>query len=302
MLSRLFGLGQAAQKRFGHRPIAKADVERMRWTDGGAFVMPRQNPGIRVEPEFVTTEEEASLVSEMEAASASHGYDYQGDQRVHALGLDGGIESTMDRMVNNTRVTGRPEQPYVDGIATAPPWGYGDEFDESAVPPSMLSLAARIASCGHYDVGPLRDITINGRSDAFFQLDPHLDPEADGPDVFILSMLSSCVHTFTPPDHILKHLNGVRRPLDGNEIGLRSWTSRDIDVLGQPRSLLHFTGAARYEWKHAIRAGVQVDQPGEGTVVCDWWGVNDYLLKRSLRRWSVVMAFGPPARDPARAP
>jgi hypothetical protein len=293
MLSRLFG----AAKRVGHRPIAKADVERMRWTEGGAFVMPRQNPGIRVEPDFVTAEEEASLVCEMESASASHGYQYDGDQRVHTLGRDGGIESTMARVVNNTRVTGRLERPYADGTATPPSWGYGDAFDRSAVPPTMLSLAERIVSCGHYDVGPLRDITINGRSNSFFQLDPHVDPAADGMDVFILSALSSCVLTFSPPDEVLARLGGERRPRDGNEIGLKSWTSRDIDVLVQPRTLLHFTGAARFEWQHAIRAGVQVDQPGQPPLVCDWWGANDYLLRRNERRWSIVMAFGASANQ-----
>ena len=38
----------------------------------------------------------------------------------------------------------------------------------------------------------------------------------------------------------------------------------DIDVLVQPRSLVHFTGAARHTWMHAIRAGVQVDGAGPG--------------------------------------
>ena len=51
---------------------------------------------------------------------------------------------------------------------------------------------------------------------------------------------------------------------DPREIGLRSWSTRDVDVLVQPRSLVHFTGAARSSWMHAIRSGVVVDGAGPG--------------------------------------
>lgn len=91
-------------------------------------------------------------------------------------------------------------------------------------------------------------------------------------------------------------------------MGLRSWSDADIDVLVQPRTLLHFTGAARDGWSHAIRAGVAVDvmapaAPAGGDAataasaaaapaVCDWWGATDYLLRREPHRLSLVLAFG----------
>jgi hypothetical protein len=192
MLMRLFKGFQPAARRVGHRPIGRLDAERLRWTGDGSFVMPRANPGIRVEPEFVSEAEVAALAREVEAKALRHGYGYVGDNKVHTLGLDGKLER-FGGVVNNTRVTGRLEKPYEDGAAEPPPWGYGDAFDMAEVPPSIRQLADRIATCGDYELGPLRDVTINGRRNSFFQLDPHIDPADDGPDVFILSMGSSVV-------------------------------------------------------------------------------------------------------------
>ena len=295
MLSRLFGRKAPRLEQLAHRRILKQDVERMRWTGDGGFVMPKDNPGIRVEPNFVSAAEAKALVKEAEAAAAAHGYEYAGDDRVHTMSAhDGEIKSTSSGVVNNIRVTGRMEKPYEEGVASPPPWSYGDAFDRAELPSSMEMLADRISTSGAFHVGELRDITINGRAKSFFQLDPHVDPAEDGPDVFILSLLSSAVLTFTPPDDVLARLQGKRHQL-GPEVGLKSWTTHDIDVLVQPGTLLHFSRAARYDWKHAIRAGLQVEAPNEPPFVCDWWGKNDYLLRRNEQRWSVVMAFGSPA-------
>ena len=46
------------------------------------------------------------------------------------------------------------------------------------------------------------------------QLDPHLDPAADGPDVFILGLGSSAVLTFTPPDAVLASMGEPPRRRD----------------------------------------------------------------------------------------
>ena len=117
---------------------------------------------------------------------------------------------------------------------------------------------------------------------------------SDGPDVFILGLESSVVLTFTPTDDVLAELGEPPRRRDPHDVGRQSWSGRDVDVLFQPRSLVHFTGAARSTWMHAIRAGVQVDGvgPGGGPATCDWWGQNEYLLRRAPRRLSLVLAFG----------
>lgn len=193
------------------------------------------------------------------------------------------------------RVTGRPERP--DLPHTVPPWGYGDHFDASALPPALAALAQKVADCGHFRVGRPRDVTINIRDNSFFQLDPHVDPAGDGPDVFILGLESSVVLTFTPPEEALRAMGvPAARRRDPHDVGLRSWTDRDVDVLFMPRTLVHFTQAARSPWMHAIRAGVQVDGagPGGAPATCDWWGKTDYLLSRAPRRLSVVLAFGEP--------
>ena len=300
MLRRLFpSLADAAtaplrRGPLAHRPIAKRDVEHLRWAGQGGWVMPGDNPGIRVEPAFVSEAEGSQIAAELDAAASAYGYPYDGEARVHLVSAGSGeIEASLDGVVNNLRVTGRLERPELQRL---PPWGYGEGFDEAALPPAIGALAAKISSCGAYRLGPLRDATINIRDNSFFQLDPHLDPATDGPDVFILGLESSVVLTFTPSEEELAAMGEPPRRRDPREIGMSSWSTRDVDVLVQPRSLVHFTGAARSSWHHAIRAGVQVDGVGEdgGTATCDWWGTTDYLVRRSPRRLSVVLAFGDP--------
>ena len=67
--------------------------------------------------------------------------------------------------------------------------------------------------------------------------------------------------------------------------------SQDIDVLLQKRSLVHFTSDARTRWHHAIRGGLEIEGP-DGTVVVDWWGKQDFFVKRARDRVSIVVAFG----------
>jgi hypothetical protein len=308
-----------------HRQIMKRDVEHMRWTRDGGWVMPEDNPGLRVEPSFVSKTEAKDIALALREACAAFGYPYDGDERAHLLSPGGAVDATLDGVVNNIRVTGRLEKPEVQKLA---PGGYGDgyslrfsnarrsqslvrthysharaplpvwpRFDLNSLPPALTMLTQRIASCGAFAVGAPRDCTVNARERSFFQLDPHVDPLSDGPDVFILGLESSVVLTFTPPDDELAAA-GLERRGDPHDVGMRSWTDRDIDVLVQPGTLLHFSGAARDTWKHAIRAGVLADTGtgtgtgGGGGVVCDWWGQPDYLIQRAPTRLSVVLAFG----------
>ena len=127
MLRRLFpslaGAASAAPKPLAHRPILKRDAERMRWAGDGGFVLPRENPGIRVEAGFVSETEGAELAAELDAAATEYGYPYEGNTAVHLLDSDSGaVEATLDGVVNNVRVTGRIERPDID--QKIPPWGY----------------------------------------------------------------------------------------------------------------------------------------------------------------------------------
>ena len=140
------------------RPFARADSERLRHTVNGAFVLPQRNPGIRVHPDFVTEEEAGYMLTVCEDSAELYGYPYDGETRTHTISVDGNIESSSD-LINNVRVTGRLERP--DLPQRLPPWGYGDEFDEAALPSTLASLAARIRWFNPY-LGPLRDVTMNG--------------------------------------------------------------------------------------------------------------------------------------------
>ena len=118
MLRRLFpSLADAAtaplrRGPLAHRPIAKRDVEHLRWAGQGGWVMPGDNPGIRVEPAFISEAEGSQIAAELDAAASAYGYPYDGEARVHLVSAGSGeIEASLDGVVNNLRVTGRLERP-----------------------------------------------------------------------------------------------------------------------------------------------------------------------------------------------
>ncbi|KAF5835226.1 hypothetical protein DUNSADRAFT_7715 [Dunaliella salina] len=96
--------------------------------------------------------------------------------------------------VNMLRITGRPESE----MQRVAPWGYGDGFDESKIPPKLAALVSRVRALPGLRLGPLRDITINYRHSGFLRLDPHIDPALDGENVFIIGVDSDTVLTLCP--------------------------------------------------------------------------------------------------------
>ncbi len=99
----------------------------------GSFVLHGANPGVRIEPGFVSEADADALVAEARQAASAYRYGYDGDARAFVVDpADGAIESPAEELVvNNVRVTGRPKKP---GVQRLPPWGYGDDFDEAALP------------------------------------------------------------------------------------------------------------------------------------------------------------------------
>ena len=66
----------------------------MRWTGDGGFVMPKDNPGIRVEPNFVAQLRPGSGQGGR-GRSRSARIEHAGDDRVHTMSAhDGEIKST----------------------------------------------------------------------------------------------------------------------------------------------------------------------------------------------------------------
>ena len=276
---------------YQHRPFNEDDEAHIRRVSDGAPVAAAANPGLRVIPGFVASNELDEV-----ASCARDLLDRYG--RSHLRPRDKAFfESQMGHLtkserpfMNAERVTGRferPDQPLA-------PWGHGDDFDADALPAVLRKLAER-ARASPLALGPLRDVTINRRRDGYFRLDPHLDPAADGPNVCIVGLLSDTVLTLSPvgpPDSTT---------CDQEAVSMSSWDPADVDVLATIGTLVHLSGKARTELHHGIRLGVsrrQLSEAGvdvDGDVLYDWWGALRYPIKRNRERISIVFAFGEPS-------
>jgi hypothetical protein len=245
------------------------------------------NPGLRVLPELVSPLEAEALLREVDAHLLPRfglRGEHAGDAvRVQGLPAEDYAALVLPR-VNTARVTGRPES----ARQTLAPWGYADAFRAEALPTALRALVDRLQVAPGFALGAPRDVTVNVREQAFFKLDPHVDPRADGDTVFIVSVgPSPTVLTFSPP-------SAPRRTPE--EVSLRSWSDADVDVLSLPRSAVAFSGSARWVWRHATRVGVMASSSSSSTgIACDWFGSTKRLLPRQPgRRVSIVVAFGAP--------
>jgi len=260
--------------------FAPVDLSRMRRVNGNSLSA-SGNPGISVETQACSVEESMAILRELKFLLKSPFATPLAGTATELISMEKGGQVASKRKVEaGTRVTGRPES----ATMRAAPWGYGDTCQVTALPPAIRRFVEKLTSSGRYDLGPIRDVTINRRVGGFFQLDPHLDPTEDGPNVFTLNLLSDVVLSFVPCNP------SSPRRTDPAEIALKSWTDDDIDVLLKHRDLLHFKDDARYTWMHAIRAGVEVGPPVNQ--ICDWWGDLSYLNRREKERISMVLAFG----------
>ncbi|KAI8470665.1 MAG: hypothetical protein J3K34DRAFT_419969 [Monoraphidium minutum] len=301
----LWAAPPCGNKGAAHDPPGEEHSAFLRRVGSGAPVPPSQNPGVRVFPSLLSEAEAAALLAELQPIKRRHGTSLISPAAAAVYRFQMGYLPQGTTQVNMLRVTGRPEQ---EG-QRAPPWGYGDAFDESKLPPRLAALAARLRALPGLRMGPLRDVTINHRHHHFYRLDPHLDPAGDGENVFIVSVDSGAVLTLCP-ERWLKLRRAwdwvrgaatlederalVRRHAEG------SWTARDVDVRAEPRGAVHLSGDARWAWTHGTRLGVPLPgRPG----LHDWFGARQDELPRGAERHSVVFAFAaaPPAPPAAAA-
>lgn len=295
-LSSVFG---SVVKRTGHRLFNDIDAKACR-TMKGEHLIAAHNPGIRIEKYFINSKDhnKETILSELETLRM---FAFKSQDTIYLNYKDSSSSSSQvskkDKSprvpVDSYRVTGRPEATH----QIKAPWGYGDEFLLDNVPEGIRSIAERIKIHSSFDLSnsQLRDITINYRTNSMFKLDPHIDPVLDGANVFAIGFKSDVVFTFTPDLSTNEYLATSNRvePLkirtDEGAICMHSWTNDDIDVLLPVGDLLHFSGDARFKWKHAIRTGLDAGEPYNGVV--DWWGNLEHLYKRNKDRISIIFAF-----------
>mmetsp|Transcript_115509 Transcript_115509/g.337901 ORF Transcript_115509/g.337901 Transcript_115509/m.337901 type:complete len:375 (+) Transcript_115509:73-1197(+) len=244
----------------------------------GAPVNASRNPGIRIEHEFVSEAEEQQIIDELRTMAAEYGYDFAADGE--------------DATAQSWRITGRDEGK--SGLPLAP-WGWGPEFDAARLPAGLALAAARLGSLAGYPLGPLRDVTVNVRSSVDYQMSPHVDPPGDGPNSFVLSLLSGAVVTFSP----IKALRADAERANDELIFTRdSFTDDDIDCLVPRRAVYHFSGNARYLWTHAIRPPA-TREGGDGQEAYERWGTWDKVLRRRKDRAAIIFTFAdPPLHKP----
>mmetsp|Transcript_5903 Transcript_5903/g.15744 ORF Transcript_5903/g.15744 Transcript_5903/m.15744 type:complete len:247 (-) Transcript_5903:3-743(-) len=239
----------------------------------GVPVNASRNPGVRIEHDFVSEAEEQQIVEELRAMAVTHGYDFAAD----------GEEAS----ARSWRLTGRDEGKSDLPLAS---WGWGPKFDKSKLPAGLALVVSRLESLPGYPLGPVRDVTVNIRSSVDYQMSPHVDPPGDGPNSFVLSLLSGAVVTFSPISALRRE---PARANDELEFTRYSFTDRDLDCLVPQRAIYHFSGNARYLWTHAIRP--PATREGEnGLEAYERWGTWDKVLRRRKDRAAIIFTFADP--------
>eukprot|EP00466_Bigelowiella_natans_P010586 jgi/Bigna1/73614/fgenesh1_pg.25_\ len=220
-----------------HRPFNAVDKEHMRFVQRSSssgppssstaktkpprLVSKWQNPGVRATKDIVSGEEEEQLIAEVKDLISKYGCSHIDDKQEEFYRLQM-KHLAKPPPVNMMRVTGRVESEE----QRLAPWGYGDGFDETKVPPMLRMLLERVKNHPEFSLGSPRDITLNYRHSTFFRLDPHLDPELDGGNIFIIGLNSDAVLTLVPPTC------NMNFALQNQErVSTRSWHPGDIDIL-----------------------------------------------------------------------
>mmetsp|Transcript_99059 Transcript_99059/g.275807 ORF Transcript_99059/g.275807 Transcript_99059/m.275807 type:complete len:379 (+) Transcript_99059:69-1205(+) len=239
----------------------------------GVHVDAGRNPGVRVEHDFVSEAEEEHIVEELREMAATYGYDFAADEE--------------DDAAMSWRITGRDEKQSNLPLA---PWGWGATFDKNKLPSGLAEVVSRIENLAGYPLGPIRDVTVNIRSSVDYQMSPHIDPPGDGPNSFVLSLMSGAVVTFSPISALRAD---PERANDEMEFVQHSFTDEDIDCLVPRRAMYHFSGDARYLWTHAIRPPA-TRMAEAGLEAYERWGTWDKVLRRRKDRAAIIFTFADP--------
>lgn len=289
-------LSSVAYQGGAHRPYNAADAGAIRTMKG---LPARRNPGVRVEQLLdlgscrSAAAVEKELIAEVEALAAEHGCNHIVAE--HRAVYDAQLRHLPIEFrptPNMQRVTGRSERPE-QSIA---PWGYGDTFRESEVPPALGKLLRRVQRLEGFDLGAARDITLNLRRESFFRRRPPPGhcchccrymslcctpsplmavfqcEQGEGVSVLRSSSrlrLDPHVDPISDGQNVVivslgsgtvLSLSPVRLQLsarrDEAQIATRSWTDADLDIRVDRGHCVLLTADARYRLRHGTRTGV----------------------------------------------
>jgi hypothetical protein len=110
-------------------------------TDDAKVVSPGENPGVRVEPNLLSEDEEIALEKELRSVVSQYGINHISPElnEVYDRQMDYIPQQTRP-LINMVRVTGRFESE----AQKLAPWGYGDNFDAEKVPPLLRKLLLKV--------------------------------------------------------------------------------------------------------------------------------------------------------------
>eukprot|EP00697_Spironema_sp_BW2_P005909 gnl/Spiro4/18236_TR9747_c0_g1_i1.p1 gnl/Spiro4/18236_TR9747_c0_g1~~gnl/Spiro4/18236_TR9747_c0_g1_i1.p1 ORF type:complete len:417 (-),score=117.83 gnl/Spiro4/18236_TR9747_c0_g1_i1:107-1357(-) len=247
----------------------------------------RNNPGLRIEPSFISNAEAMDMVSECEKLVAGRGVDeFTPEER--AQWPQETAHLSHPHLLNSLRVSGRR-------LSRAYPpadWGVGDAFNENELPPGLRLLHDRIRAMPYNNMGDCIDVTITYRHSGCNWRPPRVCEFPEAGTKCSINLLGPSVFTFVKPESLTpKKIRAMAAPRTTPELWADfSYTQFDLDVLMIQHSLLHMSGDVLHKWPLGNRLGTE---PPEKTTLCDWWGDNSMLIWRAGERYQIDLHFLP---------
>ena len=165
----------------------------------------------------------------------------------------------------------------------------------------------------------------------YFRVDPHIYPNEDGSNLFMITLDSDTVITLVPPS------NEQHRRTNVIDIANESFTNKDIDILHKQGDLLCLSNNARHKYEWSIRQGIDgnvdelvnirkkqlnlydesledqqmndiikntdkyipanhdaLNKRDNDWILCDWWGNNNQIIPRCNDRIGIYILFSRP--------
>ncbi|KAH8620957.1 hypothetical protein ERJ75_000010000 [Trypanosoma vivax] len=228
----------------------------------------KDNIGLRVDGEFLTTEECQVLLDEVKRLVPLLGQPVDTrkasvvQSQAKAEGVDISFYSDVSIISDHAE----------DIQLMKAPWGTGDRIKYEHIPASLRYLVSKVQR-QFMGVGRLRHVYVEYSPSGKFYHEPRATKAFDGHDYVIVPLRRDKRATVVTYSPLLRSRFSFAR-----EVLESSWTSRDIDAFVPSGGVIRTYGPARYEWGWGIR-------PGEV-----WFG-NSHNLLRAVEKTS-ASSFG----------